>query len=212
MKEKKLVHGVGVNDADYVVQIKETVGYKDNGKPIQKRVWSCPFYITWSNMFNRCYSEKYQESQLTYIRCSVVPEWQHFMAFRSWMEKQDWKGKQLDKDILFPNNEIYSSETCCFVDANVNTFLTERKASRGEWPIGVNFRKDFGKFQARCRDVKTGKVKHLGYYSSPEEAHQAWLTCKLEQAKILASQQTDPRVAAALIDRYENYHKYFGDI
>lgn len=42
-----------------------------------------------------------------------------------------------------------------------------------------------------------------------ELAHKAWLQYKLEQARILATKQTDVRVAKALIDRYENYHNYF---
>jgi glutaredoxin 1 len=37
------------------------------------------------------------------------------------------------------------------------------------------------------------------------EAHQAWLKCKQEVALEFAAEQTDPRVAKALIDRYENY-------
>ncbi len=41
MKPEKLVLGVGVNDSDYVVQIKETIGYRD-GKQISKLVWACP--------------------------------------------------------------------------------------------------------------------------------------------------------------------------
>lgn len=74
MKTRKLVHGVGINDADYVTQKLETIGYV-NGKRKQKRVWICPFYRTWSNMLDRCYSFKYQERNKTYIGCTVTDEW-----------------------------------------------------------------------------------------------------------------------------------------
>lgn len=192
----KLVCGVGVNDADYDISISERIGSK------VKIHWLCPFYRAWVNMLYRCYSEK---SYHTYKGCSTVPEWHYFMTFRKWMIEQDWEGKQLDKDILVPGNKIYGPDTCVFVTSRVNSFITESTSRRGEWPIGVDFRKDRGKYQARCWSVVTGKYKHLGFHPTAEEAHQAWLTFKLEQAKILASEQNDPRVAKALVERYENY-------
>jgi hypothetical protein len=134
------------------------------------------------------------------------------MTFRAWMIQQDWEGKHLDKDILLPGNKTYGPNTCVFVDPKINTFVTENAASRGSWPIGVTFDKKTAKYRARCWDVTTRKLTSLGLFWHPQEAHQAWLTFKLQQAKVLASQQSDPRVAAALIDRYENYHKYFGGV
>ena len=84
----KLVFGIGVNNADYVVQKWETVGYVD-GKRKRKLVWECPFYRTWKNMLMRCYSTKFQERRPTYKGCSVSEEWKTFSNFRAWMEKQD---------------------------------------------------------------------------------------------------------------------------
>lgn len=205
MKKKRLIYGIGINDADYQVQKSESLGCTDSGKQIRKLIWICPFYSRWISLLQRCYSEKCQQKQPTYKGCSVVPEWHYFMTFRAWMIQQDWQGKQLDKDILFPGNKIYAPDSCVFVDGKVNKFLTESTASRGEWPIGVYFHKEKGKFQAECGDVITGKRKYLGSYTSPEEAHEAWLSFKLEQAKILAEQQTDERVSKALIERYKNY-------
>ena len=208
MKKKRLVCGVGVNNANYVVQLQETVGYKDNGKIIQKLTWICPFYRKWVDMIRRCYSQDVHSRQPSYIECCTVPEWHYFMTFRSWMEKQDWEGKQLDKDILFPGNKIYGPETCVFVDRKVNNFFIESSIKvRGDFPVGVDFRKDYGKFRASGMDVATGKRKNLGHYLTAQEAYEAWLSFKLEQAYILAAEQTDPRVAKALINRYENYGK-----
>jgi len=195
----KLVFGVGINDADYNV-------YKtDSSDGKWKIIWKCPFYVTWTNMLNRCYGKKYKEKQPTYAGCYVQESWKYFMTFRAWMIHQNWEDKQLDKDILFPGNREYGVDSCVFVDRKVNSFMNEHKNSSGEWPVGVNFNKGKGKFQAACCNVITGKQQHLGYFACPEVAHKAWLSFKLEQAKILASEQTDPRVAKALIGRYENY-------
>lgn len=184
-----LVQGCGINDADYTVQ---------RGR------WICPFYQTWCNMLRRCYNEEYQKRQPTYIGCYVCEEWLVFSKFKGWMELQDWQNKELDKDILVSENKVYGPETCVFVTKLVNTFLSDRRNHRGDWPIGVGLHKQSGLFRARCGGLQ-GERLNLGYFKTPEEAHQAWLTCKRKLAKILADKQDDPMVAEALIRRYENY-------
>jgi len=94
---KRLVHDVGVNDSCY-------------GDALR-----CPFYSTWVSMLKRCYSKIYQEKNRAYIECAVFNEWLVFSVFKSWMEEQNWKENELDKDILFNGNKIYSPETCIFV-------------------------------------------------------------------------------------------------
>ena len=206
-KTKKLIYGVGINDAGYVVEKKETIGHID-GKIKQKRVWICPYFQAWSNMLQRCCSARYQERYPTYIGCTVSEDWLMFTNFKDWMEKQDWKGKQLDKDILFPSNKVYSADTCAFVSPMVNTFTTDSKASRGEWKIGVHWDKRLEKFLARCRNPFSGEQEYLGLFTCEQEAHNTWLKKKLELAHELAAIQTDPRVAKALIDRYSQYQKH----
>lgn len=204
MKTRKLVYGVGINDADYVVQKWEEAGYVD-GKRKKKLIWECPFYRAWKNMIMRCYSSKYQERCPTYRGCSVSEEWLTFTVFKNWMETQDWEDKQLDKDLLFEGNKIYSPESCVFVTRMVNNFTTDSGAVRGEWPIGVNWDKRDGKFMSRCSNPFTQKREHLGLFTCEQEAHKAWLKRKRELAKELAAIQTDPRVSKALVDRYTNY-------
>ena len=202
-KKRKPIHGFGINDADYVVVISETIGW-DGDKQLTKLVWKCPFYSTWKGMVERCYSKKYLDKKPSYNGCSICEEWKYFSNFKAWMETQDWEGNRLDKDLLIRGNRVYSPDTCIFVSQQVNSFITESQAARGDYPIGVSLRKSSGKFYASCRDG-TGKLKSLGYYETPEEAHQAWLAYKLEIAKELAAKQKDERVSKALLNRYEKY-------
>lgn len=200
-KTKKLVYGVGINDADYVVKKFETIGYVD-GKRKRKQVWACPYFQTWKNMLNRCYSAKTQERYPAYAGCTVATEWLTFSNFKTWMESQDWEGKQLDKDLLFKGNKVYSADTCVFVTQTVNKFANDHRADRGEWIIGACWNKQAKKFEASCSNPFTKKSEHLGLFTSELEAHNAWKKRKIELAHELAAIQTDPRVAKALIERY----------
>ena len=210
-KTRKLIYGVGNNDADYAVKKFETIGYVD-AKQKQKLVWRCPYYQTWKSMLDRCYSTKLQERYPTYKNCSVVDEWLTFSNFKSWMEKQDFEGKHLDKDLLFEDNKVYSADTCVFVSGSLNSFTTDRGNNRGEWLIGVCWNKSTEKFQANCRNPFINKKEYLGLFDCEQEAHRAWAKRKLELAHELAAIQTDPRVAKALIDRYSQYQKHSENI
>ena len=125
------------------------------------------------------------------------------------MEQQDWQDKSLDKDIIAPRSRLYSPETCAFVLKATNSFVTARDASRGEYPIGVSLFKRTGKYRAHCNNLFTGKVEHLGYFSTPEEAHDAWRKRKHELAQLVAATESDPRVVEALKNRYslEEWYK-----
>lgn len=198
MERSKLIHGKGVNDADYEVCRTEKI----NGK--WKIVWTCPFYMTWKSMIARCYSDKFKIDNPTYADCKVCEEWVLFSNFKSWMEAQDWKNKQLDKDILFPGNKTYSPENCIFVSKALNSFLNKNLRSKGKYPTGVNWHKRVNKFAASCRNPFSGKVESLGYFQNPESAHNAYLKRKNEIAIVYADMQTDKRIAEALIKRFEN--------
>ena len=203
IKSERLVYGVGNNNADYSVVKREEIGYV-NGKRKQKTVWTCLYYQTWVDMLKRCYSEKFQERNKTYIGCTVSEDWLTFSVFKGWMEKQNFEGLHLDKDLLFEGNKVYSPETCVFVTQTVNNFANDHGAMRGEWKIGVTWNKAKGKFQSQCSNPFTKKRGHLGYFDCEQEAHQAWLSRKLELAYELAAIQTDERVAEALTERYTN--------
>jgi len=197
----KLVFGVGVNDLPYRTQVWEELP-KNGGKRIQKSVFICKYYATWRNMLQRCYSKKHLESYPSYIGTSVCSEWLYATEFKKWMDKQDWCGKSLDKDIVVPGSKLYSPETCAFVLQATNKFVIARDASRGDYPIGVCLFKRKGKYQALCQNLFTGKQEHLGYFSTPEDAHEAWRKRKNELAQLVAATESDPRVVEALKKRY----------
>ena len=80
-RKKRLVYGVGINDADYVVQPTE------NGKTKM-----CIYYQTWKNMLRRCYSER----EPTYIGCFATPEEAH----QVWLKAKLELAKELAAEIL----------------------------------------------------------------------------------------------------------------
>ena len=197
----KLTCGVGVNDLGYRVHVQEWVT-KDGGKRIRKSVFICKYYAAWRDMLTRCYSKKLLESYPTYIGTSVCSEWLSATAFKKWMDQQDWSGKCLDKDIIVPGNKLYSPDTCAFVLPTTNSFVTARDACRGDYPIGVNLYKRTGKYRAQCGNLSTGKNEHLGLFSTPEDAHEAWRKRKHEIAQLVAATESDMRVVEALKKRY----------
>ena len=204
-RNKGILFGSAINDLDYV-----TIRWEDvsevKGQRKLKCVWRCPFKAKWKHVMERCYSEPFKKVNPSYEFSSCVDEWNYASIFKSWMEKQDWQGKQLDKDLLFPGNQVYGPDTCVFLEGKVNKFLTERNSDRGLYPIGVSATKSGNRFVSQCNNG-TGRVQYLGTFDTPEEAHEVWLNEKLRLAKILASEQTDQRIAKALVERYENYRK-----
>ena len=202
-KTKRLVSGVGINDADYVTQISITLsGTGKNRK--RKVIWCCPYYRTWAGMLKRGYSQKQKKVRPTYEDCTVCKDWHTFSNFKAWMEKQDWQGKELDKDLLVRGNKTYSPETCIFIDYVINTFLTEPNVGAEGLP-GTVWDKQRKKFTAQISNPFTKKNEKLGRYDSQIDAHKAWLARKLEFATELAYGQDNIMVRDALIARYENY-------
>lgn len=189
--KRTIVHGVGLNDADYPVCI------RSNGARL-----TCPYYARWQGVIGRCYEKVKKKRNESYGGCTVCDEWLTFSNFKAWMITQDWKGKELDKDILKQGNKIYSPENCVFVSPDLNKFTNDYKNGNGEHPLGVSYKKANCKFVARCCNPFTKREEHLGYFQDPNAAHLAWRKRKHEIACIYASMQNDKRVASALLSRY----------
>ncbi|UKM17126.1 putative DNA binding protein [Escherichia phage SKA64] len=186
----KLVHGVGVNDANYPIRVQDKV----TGKRVM-----CPFYLTWSNMLGRCYLKNKRFE--AYTMAEVCDEWKIFSNFKSWMEKQDWRDKFLDKDILFENNLIYCPEACIFVPREINNFIVARKPQRGECLMGV--RTKGPSFAANCRDGIKDTLVYLGTFPTQIEAHMKYLEYKLQLLRDLIRTVEDDRLLLGL-RRIEN--------
>lgn len=166
----RLVHGFGVNDANYVV------GRLVGGKSVM-----CKAYDTWKELIRRCHSEKHQKKHPTYIGVTVCEEWRSFMAFREWWTENHVDGWQIDKDLLTDNNQ-YSPDSCIYVPAWLNSFTIGCDAARGGCPIGVDYHKASGSFRSRCRNPVSGRREEITGFKTPEAAHLAWRARKLEYA------------------------------
>ena len=188
----KLVRGIGINDADSPTQKFEKV----NG--VWKQVWICPYYRKWRSMLNRCFKDK--------SRITVCKDWLVFSNFKNWVDAQPvrgWEDCHLDKDLLVSGNTTYSPDTCAFISGKVNGFLLDGESSRGDYLIGVCWKKKNNKFTAQCNNPFNDERGYLGLYDTEEDAHYSWKKKKHEYACLLADTQEDIRVKTALLNRYK---------
>ncbi len=209
---KKLLRGVGINDADYETQHYEWVPCEITGVLKKKRVWYCPYYRRWCSMLARCYSKVVHLDRSSYKGVTVCEDWLTFSNFKNWMEKQEWEGKHLDKDILSRNNRIYCEAYCVFVHGKVNTFLLDGKKGRGDYLLGVSIhpRKTLpDNYRAGVNNPFTGGRDYLGLFPTEVEAHLAWKEGKHRYSCALANSEfvTDERVRQALLVRYNQLDK-----
>ena len=154
------------------------IGYLGEGSYNPKN--SKVVYDTWRGVLRRCYNEKERMKNSTYKDCTVDKRWHNFQNFAQWYEENYIDGFHLDKDILFKDNKVYSSETCCFVPVEINNLLTKTNALRGEYPIGVRRDRE-GNFVARLNS------KHIGTYNTPKLAFEAYKVAKEKHIKEIAT-------------------------
>jgi len=188
-RKRSLVFGVGVNDWVGKVNV--------DGKLIRE-------YKLWSGMLQRCFDEKFKQKCPTYEGVTCSKEWLSMTTFIEDVSKMKGfglSGWALDKDILQKGNKLYSKDNCCFVPHEVNLLLIKCDNSRGEWPVGVDFHKVSGKFRASL--AINGKRKHLGLFTTPEEAFQVYKLAKEAYIKVVAHKWKhllDEKVFQALLD------------
>ena len=176
---KRLICGVAFNSGGK---------YKtsENDKPSR-------MYNVWHRMISRCYYQniQFRSKHLTYVDCDVLDDWLDYQKFAEWYSNHDFSGLgyDLDKDILLPNNKLYSPKTCCFVPQELNKILTDSRAARSKNPQGVSFNKPMGKYFASMKIE--GKKQHLGYFDCPQEAYQVYKSAKEHHVKAKALEWKD---------------------
>lgn len=157
--KSKKIYGFGVNDLDENV-FEDCVNSK--------------IYRLWSNMLQRCFSDKYKTKNKSYKDVRCCDEWfslkrfkediVSFENFNKFLED----GWNLDKDILSKDCKIYSKETCCFIPNLLNKAITVREVKG--LPTGV-FKRDLSKSKPYIVLLnKYGKLKYCGLFSTIEEA------------------------------------------
>lgn len=143
-------------------------------------------YRTWNAMIQRCYCPKFHEKNTTYVDCVVIDHWLDYQNFAEWFYSHSYseKGYQLDKDLLFPSNRVYSPETCCFVPQQLNSLLINCGSVRGALPQGVSFRNDTNKFRAQI--ARDGKNHAIGHFDTVNEAASAYKEAKERHVRNMA--------------------------
>lgn len=158
-------------------------GYKGEGKFVgtkYKKVFS-----TWSNIISRVGSSdpKYR----AWSDCMLDQNWLNFQNFAEWYTNQPYweENLQVDKDLS--KSKIYSPDTCVLLPPYINKSLNLKKFNRDGLPIGVSIKRK--KFAASLSYF--GKKKHLGVYSTVEEAFIVYKNAKESYLKELAEKYND---------------------
>lgn len=136
------------------------------------------------SMLTRCYGVGVASKHPSYSGCTVCEEWLKFSNFKAWFDENYIDGYQLDKDILVKGNKIYSPATCCFVPAEINTIMLDRRRDRGSYPVGVS--KQGNKYQANMNN--RGHHLYIGLFDTPEEAFTAYKETKERHIKTIATE------------------------
>ena len=178
-----------VNDADYPV--KRTIG----GKAVY-----CEFYKAWRQLIHRCTNKTALKLRPNYKDCTVSPDFLYFSSFSSWMKTQNYKGMQLDKDLMVPFNTEYSPAKCMFVPHEVNTLFLDRGNKRGKYLLGVTkpYNDAPNNYMARCGF--SGKRKALGLFKTESAAYEAYAKFKFDHCMVIAEKyKHDQKIFNAIL-------------
>lgn len=130
-------------------------------------------YMIWSAMLQRCYGNKIKNNK-SYIDCEVCEEWHSYYNFHLWFIENYYDVKddimELDKDILYKHNKIYSPDKCCFVPSNINCLFTKSDIARGDHPIGVIWHTRDECFESWCSNGEKKNI-YLGRFTNEIDAY-----------------------------------------
>ena len=177
-------------------------GYMGEGKYILSKD-KCS--RTWTDMLRRCYSEKSLEKNQSYKDCTVCDYFLNFQNFAEWYYDNIYfieeECMQLDKDILVKGNKIYSPSTCIFVPQRINDLFVNKKANRGQYPIGVH--KHNTSYITYCTCGNSQRI-YLGSFNTP---HKAFLMYKINKELIIQSiaEEYKDKIPHQLYEAMMNY-------
>lgn len=132
-------------------------------------------YQTWRDMLRRCDPSTTNKKNKSYYGCQVADEWRNFQKFAEWYELNCIEGWVLDKDVL-GDGKLYSPSSCCFLPPRLNMLLVKVYGVDAGRYKGYSYHKRDGVYNARLSNA--GKLIHLGYFDTEQEARQAYLTAK----------------------------------
>ena len=174
------------------------VGYYGNALPKRSHPKIERIYNVWSKMIRRCYDAEYIQFK-DYSDCSVSEYFASFEHFSTWYLSQvgsDQNNWQLDKDLLYKGNRVYSEDTCCIVPHEINNLL-RRYTKNSSTCKGVYYNTKLGKFSAHLLG------KYIGLFATEIEAFYAYKEAKETYIKEVANKwkdKIDPRVYEALMN------------
>lgn len=164
----KLIYGVGINDLTEPTRYSKGVNTKE--------------YNLWLQMLRRCYSEKALKRNPTYSDCYVTDDWIHFSIFAKQIRQMKGFNEvsfELDKDLLFKGNKLYSLETTCFLPKSVNSALTIPKLKNKDLPCGVTYYE--GRYWSRLP-----VINHRKSHKTSESAFEEYKVVKENYIRSLA--------------------------
>lgn len=132
-------------------------------------------YLCWSDIFKRCYNEKWLQAHTTYHETEICDDWLRFSTFLKWHQSNYYEGWHLDKDLLGVGG-LYSPNTCIFIPAEVNKFLTKSIYN------GVTFCGRYMKFKAQ---LHTPDINLYKSFDNEDDARVYYKIHKLNRAESL---------------------------
>lgn len=127
-------------------------------------------------MLSRCYVDK--EGQPAYYNKRIVcNEWLNFQMFCDWHKNNLYcvnERLHVDKDILYPGNNLYSPDTCLLVPQRINMLFVNKPNKRG-LPNGISKTK-YG-YSAKYNQIE------LGIFDTVEEAFSYYAKAKEEKIR-----------------------------
>tara|TARA_R100000353_G_scaffold171484_1_gene135914 strand:- start:41 stop:781 length:741 start_codon:yes stop_codon:yes gene_type:complete len=185
---RELCYGVGINDV-MIPYFTET------------KTWR-----TWSGIIRRSGKrDPNMHNYESYKDCTLDTKWYKLSAFKEWIEQwDDYKNKEVDKDILIPGNLHYGPDTCLMVRRVVNAWFKPH-FNHGDLPRGVTWNSSWRKtgkgkpYRAQITPIG-GKRTHLGYFDTIEEASAVFESERIKQIDILIETETDLKVKNAIIN------------